>query len=184
MKILIIGNDIGHEIQKVQASDDDPLRIDKQRFEQTLRNLIADYRIEFIGEEFVFGSESAAQQLGLPWANIDMDDEMRKATGISKEQKQRNFVPRWIGDDAKSGLTSEGYQRQSDIEGWVTIERRLESDSIREDWMFDQVVAKSGAANSVLVICGIQHAEKLAEKFRRDSTNVVEVKSLEEQLLI
>jgi len=62
-------------------------------------------------------------------------------------------------------LLEEGYQRNVG-DGWVELEPRLPSDVAREQFMFDRVQEHAGDAHSILVICGIIHSEKLAERFR------------------
>jgi hypothetical protein len=114
------------------------------------------------------------KSLGPRWENIDMPMEGREAGGIAKEQKNRTPEPRYLGQDGSTELTDQGYQRELDS-GWVQIDRRVPSGEVREQWMFDKVMKEVRGAESVIVICGILHSKQLAERFRRDSRNLVEI---------
>jgi hypothetical protein len=173
MNILIIANRVGHEVQKPQCAEDDLAQL-KQKLEQILRRKVKERGVEFIGEEADFDSETIAERLGLPWANIDMPKAERESRGIAEEQKRRIRVPSYLGSDARTGLTTEGYQRDVGS-GWVELEPRLPSDTIREEYMFERVIKEAGDAQSITVICGILHSEELAKRFRRSGTNKVEV---------
>ena len=88
MKVLIIGNAVGHEVQK-EIVDHDSLADEKQRFRAFLEERILQHRAEFIAEETLPNTRTIANQLGIPWANIDMPQEIREALGIAKEQNSR-----------------------------------------------------------------------------------------------
>jgi len=175
MDTLILANRVGHEVQKLQCAEDDSVRRAlKQQFEELLKRRIRERGVQFIGEETAYDIDTTAQELGLSWANIDMPKAERKKRGIAEEQRRRNRIPSYLGDDATTKLTAEGYQRDVG-DGWVELEPRLPSDSIREDYMFDRVLGEAGYAQSIVVICGILHSEELAKRFRRNSANKVEV---------
>jgi hypothetical protein len=80
----------------------------------------------------------------------------------------------YLGEDASTGLTEDGHQKEVGG-GWVLIAHRVPSDEIREQYMFDKVMQEADGAESVLVICGISHSRQLAERFRQNASNVVEI---------
>src|SRR5258708_13498857 len=165
MYLLIIANAVGHEVQKaLRPLDAPPGARANRRFEELLKRKIAEHSVQFIGEEAEFGSETIAQRLGLAWANIDMPETERAARGISAEQSRRAPIPRYLGDDARTQLTEEGYQRIV-RDGWVELEPRLKSDEVREEYMLQRTMDEAGDAESILVICGIVHSAELADRF-------------------
>jgi hypothetical protein len=166
MRILVLANRVGHEIQRPVVQSGDTLEIQKKQFGELLRRKVEERQIQFIGEEasHKWGT-TTARTLGVRWENIDMPMEERERRGILEEQQQRNRVPSYLGDQAKTVLLEEGYQRDVG-NGWVELEVRLPSDVDREQFMFDRVQENIGDADSVLVICGIIHSEQMAERFR------------------
>lgn len=175
MRVLILANRVGHEVQKLHCAEDDSTRAGlKQQFEELLRRRIAERGVQFIGEEADFDFTTTAQSLGIPRANIDMPEAERVKRGIAEEQRRRIRVPSYLGSDARTGLTTEGYQRDLG-NGWVELEPRLPSDTIREEYMFDRVLEEAGNAQSIIVICGILHSEELAKRFRVNDSSTVEV---------
>jgi hypothetical protein len=175
MHILVLGNGSGHDTQSVQSADDTAAnKALKAEFEALLKRRIAERGVQFIGEEAKFGVRTIAQFLGPRRENIDMCVAEREARGIAEEQKGRTYEPRYLGEDACTQLTEDGYQRGVG-NGWVLITHRLPSDEIREQYMFDRVMQEVGDAESVLVVCGIAHSRQLAERFRHEAGNVVEI---------
>ncbi|MGD0569946.1 MAG: hypothetical protein ABSA78_16215 [Candidatus Sulfotelmatobacter sp.] len=175
MHVLIIANGSGHDTQSVQYADDSAAGKDlKAEFETLLKRRIAERGVQFIGEEAKSGVQTIAQFLGPRRENIDMCVAEREARGIAEEQRGRTTEPRYLGEDACSGLTEDGYQKEVG-NGWVLVTHRLPSDEVREQYMFDRVMQEVGDADSVLVVCGISHSRQLAEKFRHEAGNVVEI---------
>ncbi|MGB7641880.1 MAG: hypothetical protein WBL82_11395, partial [Terriglobales bacterium] len=146
----------------------------KAEYKVLLSSRIAERKVDFIGEEAKAGTRTIAQLLGHRTENIDMPDAEREAQGIAEEQRNRPCVPHYVGNDAKTELTAQGYQRNVG-NGWVQLEARIDSDKIREQYMFERVTQEIHDAQSVIVICGIIHSVQLAAIFRRDSDNDVEV---------
>jgi hypothetical protein len=170
-----LGNGSGHDTQGVQSADDAAAdKALKAGFEALLSRRIAERDVQFIGEEAKFGVRTIAQSLGPRRENIDMPMAEREARGIAEEQKCRACVPMYLGEDASTGLTEDGYQKEVGG-GWVLITHRVPSDEIREQYMFDKVMQEADGAESVLVICGISHSRQLAERFRQNASNVVEI---------
>ena len=56
--------------------------------------------------------------------------------------------------------------------GWVEIERRHCTDTVRDEFMFDRVIHGAGKVNSVLVLCGYNHVIQLMQKFREAGNDV------------
>lgn len=172
MKVLVLTNCVGHEIQCPVFDAADKLGAEKKQFGEMLRKTVEQQRVQFIGEEASYAWETTmARELGVCWKNIDMPLDERKRRGIFEEQQQRGCVPKYLGRDAKTKLLDEGYQ-QDVGDGWVQLQPRLPSDAIREQFMFDSVQQNAGGKDSVLVICGIMHGEKLAERFRQTGAAV------------
>src|ERR1700730_13921810 len=119
MHILVLGNGSGHDTQSVQSSDDSATgKALKAEFEALLRCRIAERGVQFIGEEAKFGVRTIAQFLGPRRENIDMCVAEREARGIAEEQKERTYEPRFLGEDACTQLTVDGYQKGVS-DGWV-----------------------------------------------------------------
>jgi hypothetical protein len=167
MTILILANRVGHEVQRLVLDDGDKLRAQKQDFGEMLRRRIEERGIQFIGEEASHRWDTTtARTLGVRWANIDMPMDERERRGIAEEQKKRIRVPSYVGDQARTVLLEDGYQRDVG-DGWVELEVRLPSDVTREQFMFDSLQENIGNADSILVICGIIHSNQLAERLRQ-----------------
>ena len=165
-RLLIVGNRVGHDIQRIVLNSSDKLKARKQEFREMMRKRIDERHTQFIGEEASYKWEgTTAQTLGVRWGNIDMPMDERERTGILEEQMQRPRVPSYLGDQARTTLLEEGYQRDVG-NGWVELEMRVPSDVIREQFMFDRIQENAGDADRIIVICGIIHSEKLSEKIR------------------
>jgi hypothetical protein len=175
VRILIIGNGVGHDVQEVHAADDDIVRrASKTEFEGLVRRRITERGVQFIGEEARFGVRTIAQSLGPRWANIDMPLAEREARSVAEEQRKRTPIPMYLGENAATGLTDEGYQRDLG-DGWVQIDHRVPSDEVREQYMFDKVMQGVRGTESVIVICGSLHSKQLGDRFQSDPGNAVEV---------
>jgi hypothetical protein len=173
VNVLVIGNGVGHEIQKLRV-ENDSLTVQKRRFENFLKQRITNRQVEFIAEEAYPNTETIGKHLGVSWANIDMPQEIREAKGIAEEQRSRGRTPQYLGNEATTKLDDDGYQ--IDLKnGWVEIEPRLASDDLREQYMYEQTILEAGSAKSIILICGIIHSNKLAERFRSINANSVEV---------
>jgi hypothetical protein len=171
-RLLIVGNRVGHDIQRIVLDSSDKLKAQKQEFREMLRKRIDERHTQFIGEEASYKWEgTTAQTLGVRWTNIDMPMDERERRGILEEQMQRRRVPSYLGDQARTVLLEEGYQRDVG-NGWAELEVRVPSDVIREQFMFDRVQENAGDADRIVVICGIIHSEKLAERFRDTGAQV------------
>jgi len=177
MKIAIIGNGIGHDFQS-NKTENDPLAHGKERFEDFIRQQVAENKPDFIGEEALQNADTIAKSLGFEWANIDMPVPIRDSLGIGDEQRNRPCYPKYVGDEAKSQLTEKGYEKLS-TDGWVTVQTRVPSDAVREQYMFDKVLEKSKGAQSIMIICGIAHSQALAKPFRDRYGDCVQVLVLE-----
>lgn len=177
MKILIIGNGVGHNVQLLRTQDD-PLDEPKRKFEIFLREQIAICGPNFIGEEALENEETIAGKLGYPWANIDMPAAVRESAGIAEEQLHRPRFPKFLDDEAKTQLTKDGYER--DVGGgWVDVEARVPSDTVREQYMVERIAQDGANATNVIVICGIAHSEVLREKLQEIHGDCVQVKRWE-----
>jgi hypothetical protein len=150
----------------------------KERFEALLRNTIAKYQSNFIGEEATHNQETIASSMGIPWENIDMSIPLRESCVIAEEQRSRPWYPKYVGPDAKPRFTGEGYEKLAGG-GWVTVQTRVASDAVREIYMFDRVVQESGGARSLMIICGIAHSQALAKLFREEYGDCVHIEPWE-----
>jgi hypothetical protein len=175
VQVLIIGNGAGHDAQSVPSFDDDTAgKALKTEFGALLKHRIEERGVQFIGEEAKFGIRTIAQLLGPRRENIDMPVEERGARGIAEDQRRRTHEPRYLGEDARTQLIEDCYQKEVG-DGWVLRTHRVPSDEIREQYMFDRVMQEAKDAERVLIICGILHSRQLAERFRQKPGNVVEI---------
>lgn len=166
-RVLVIGNCVGHEVQKVRTADDRHSEA-KDALKSLLMQRISERAVQFIGEETQYGHKTIAEALKTRkdgWINIDMPMPKREAEGIAEEQRNRGCIPSYVGVEARCQLTENGYE-QSVGDGWIQLIPRLPSDEIRERYMFNQVMDNFNKADSVLVLCGVLHSQKLASKFR------------------
>lgn len=168
--VVVVGNGVGHDVQYT-PSQNDPLLSKKRQFEEFIRKTVAEHAIQFIGEEALHGRDTIAGRLGPRWENIDMPEDLRKAQGISPA---RCAAPILLDEDAKTQLTNGGYQRDLG-NGVFSVEPRVASDEKRERYMFERVIQASKGMCRIMLICGINHSQKLAEMFRAESTSCVEV---------
>jgi len=148
MNIYIVG--IDHEIQLRDGWSVNS----HAEFEKLLREIIREHDITFIGDE-TFAQKNAiakevAKSLDILWEPIEMPVAMRAERGIAKEQKNRPFET-VVSDE---GVLTRRY-------------KRVPSDSIREDYMVERAIAKAGAAMSILILCGFNHAPDLHTRFAK-----------------
>jgi hypothetical protein len=167
MKVFILG--LAHG---VQTADGGCSAAQKSKYREFLSQLIRERSVEFIGEEQSPGRATIAgeiaKSLGIPWQPIDMSESEKKKLGVPKKSGNE---PRYLGADAYTQLTEEGYQANLG-DGWVDIERRHPTDNVRDDFMFDRVICGVGSVNSVLVLCGYNHLIQLKRKFREAGHDV------------
>lgn len=167
MKVFILG--LAHGIQK---NDGRCPAAQKLKYRKLLGQLIAERCVEFIGEEVSPGHDTIAGELagslGIGWEAIDMDESGKKKLGVPTIW---GTEPKYLGADACTQLTEEGYQRDLG-NGCVEIERRHETDKVRDDFMFDRVIRSANDVKSVLVLCGYNHLIQLKQKFRADGHDV------------
>lgn len=161
-------------MQEAQAADDDAIpRALKTEFESLLTFRIAERRVQFIGEEAIWGLNSCS---GARTSSREYRHAYGRKGGEGHrgEQKNRDWEPTYLGEDAKTELTEQFYQEQ-DRDGWLVRTYRLPSDEAREEYMVERVMQEVKGADSIIVVCGILHREQLAERLRRDPSNVVDV---------
>ena len=165
-RVLIIGNCVSHEVQKVRTANDGHAKA-KDVLKSLLVQRITERTVRFIGEEAQYGHETIAETLKTRkdgWINMDMPMQERDAAGIAEEQRDRGCIPRYVGEEARCQLTENGYE-QSVGNGWIQLIPRLPSDEIREQYMFDRVVENFNSVDSILLLCGVLHSQALAAKF-------------------
>jgi hypothetical protein len=105
--------------------------------------------------------EAIASQLtnrndpAIPWFNIVMTEDQRKAAGIFDALRNRPGRPEWLNpmDDAP-----------------IYIEDRIPADDIREDFFATEILSTSVGPGLVLVILGDMHAAAMAEKATHKGT--------------
>jgi hypothetical protein len=156
VNILILG--VNHQIQRPFGSSDPKavafVRQQKEQFVQLLRDEIRQRRIQFVGEEANHLEESIAKAVcaeeGCVYANIEMEPDERKSRGIPRDYNESKTLP----------------QAEKD---------RLNRE--REDFMRDSVHYGASGASTVLVICGHNHSESLANDFRSQG-HAVEIDDL------
>jgi hypothetical protein len=160
MKVVILG--LAHA---VQTTDGTCSVVQKAEYRKLLSQLVAERSVEFIGEEQSPGHPTIAGELanslGVRWEPIDMSESEKESRGVPKKWF---VVPRYLGAEARTCLTEEGYQRDLG-NGWVEIEPRHESDKMRDEFMFNHVICGAGNAKRVLVLCGYNHLLQLKQKF-------------------
>jgi hypothetical protein len=117
-----------------------------------LRDEIEKHGVKEIFEEAPQTKKSIAYRLSLengfqlPWHNIDMDSDQRRAAGIWDALQNRPSRP--------------------DDDMLRSIERRIPEDTIREDFLVEQILHKYNYADSVLIVLGDMHVQAVAEKLR------------------
>jgi hypothetical protein len=147
MKVLIIG--LNHQIQadivRSMGPDIEQLeREQKDKFTQTIHRVIQQEKAQFVGEEGEHGvpliAERVAQQLGCKHANVEM---------APAERRQRGIPPDY------SDLNRPYSQEQRD--GWNTK---------REQYIVQSAIFGAGTSDKVIILCGRDHTDSLATRFR------------------
>jgi hypothetical protein len=152
MKIYVLG--IDHEIQ---TFDGRRTQEEKANFEGLVRALVAEHRIEFIGDETYAEKDaiakSVANSLGIHWEPIEMTKEVRRELGIEHEQANRplEMIP-----------TIEGVQ--------LGKEKRVASGIIREAYMVGRTLTSAAEFGNILILCGFIHADELRKRFEIEAT--------------
>lgn len=162
MRVLLVG--VNHQIQPAQImsmSTNGSLEAfeqdQKERFGQLLRDYIRDRGVQFVGEEARYGQETIAQRVcqqeRCRYANIDM---------TPQERESHNCPPGYNEDPG------------------VPQAEKTRCNQEREEHMSGRVLAESGSAASVLVICGRLHAEAIAARLIQPGHSV-EIVDLQNQ---
>lgn len=152
MNVLIIS--VSHPLQLLEVeTDSELLRASKARLRAMLEERFAAGAVAAIFEECSFTKESIAAQLAagrnpnkVPWHNICMTVEERKAAGIYDALNNRPGHP----DDNME----------------YTIEERIPADEIREDYFAEHILAAEPAQGDILVLVGDMHVEPVARRLR------------------
>jgi hypothetical protein len=147
VNLLIVG--LNHTIQprEIRSWGDDIERLEtaqKEEFGKTLSEIIQKRQVEFVGEEAEHGAESiaafAAHSLGARYANIDMPADERYRRGIPRDYTNK-VRPYSAGQRAEWNREREGY-------------------------MVETALAGAGEADSILILCGREHTDSIAARFR------------------
>lgn len=161
MKVLIIG--LNHQIQPENIRSIGPgieqlEREQKDAFAQTIRDFIQAENAQFVGEEAEHGTsliaEVEARRLGCNHVNIEMTPAERAKRGIPPDYT-----------DPSRPYTKE--QR----EGW---------NSEREKHMVQSAISGAGTSERIIILCGRDHSNALAERFR-ELEHDVESSDLDEE---
>lgn len=167
MHAMILGAD--HEIQKAEAWRSREM---KAAYRGLLTRLIERHGVEFICEEASLECETVGAQLSkemklrFEWKNIDMPKDVRIETGIDEEQMNRSEPDREEGI-VESHFAEDGSLYLDMRDGKThKFYRRVPSDSVKEDYFFQQAIRGAGDAQSVLLVCGNLHFEEMAKRFR------------------
>lgn len=118
----------------------------KDYFYRFLEAQIREHGICFVGEEIGQGEETLpgdlAQLGGCGYANIDMP----------LEERERRGIPHNYSVDGAP-------YSAADIDAWHRI---------REIWMVRRTLERAGECQSILVVCGRCHQNRLADLFREE----------------
>jgi hypothetical protein len=123
-------------------------------FEKPLREIVREQGVTFIGDETFPERKAIAREIANPpnivWEPIEMPKATRIELGMADEQKDRPFE----GDISDEGVPTRRY-------------KRVPSDAIRENYMVNCAITKAGAAKSILILCGFNHAAELRTQFAK-----------------
>jgi hypothetical protein len=136
LNFIVVGTD--HRFQENNPELEAILQsLARSRFIVPLRALAEEY-LQWFGAESV--AQRLANQLQIPWFNIDMTASERSEAGILEAQSSRPgmFQP--------------------------NITYRIPSDDVREEAWVERLVMN--ASGTTIVICGYLHFESLAKKLR------------------
>jgi hypothetical protein len=156
MDILIIS--IDHSLQLIETETDSAsLRIQKSTLLEMLQTFLREKRIAHIFEESDIAAITIAQRLSaknqpfIPWTNIVMTEEERKAAGIFDALRLRPGHPDF--HDLQDGMPT-----------W--IEHRISEDEVRENFFINQILQAKGANGIILALLGNMHVMPVAEKLQ------------------
>jgi hypothetical protein len=163
MQILIIG--INHQIQPVQiksASSDGKAeefeRDQKERFGALLRTEIQKRGVQLVAEEALHGEETVTGRVcqieKCKYANVEMTPEERASRNIPAGYNED--IPN-LSEDEKERCNRE-----------------------REEHVVTKTLAAAGDANSVIMVCGRFHTNRLATLFH-DRGHTVQTTDLQNQ---
>lgn len=153
MNVFVVG--LNHQIQQrtIRSYGEEIVRLEtdqKVQFANVLERIIRERHVQFVGEEAEHGVEAiagrVASDLGSRYANIEMPPAERERRSIPRDYTKK--------DSPYSAEQKLVWQRQ------------------REDHMFERAFAEAGEAESVLILCGREHTEPLAERFRQAGHSV------------
>src|SRR6185437_5894287 len=151
MNVTILS--ITHPLQLLEdPADAEDLQASKAQLRAIVEAQFAKGPVGAIFEECSFTKESIAAELarahdpGVPWHNICMTVDERKAAGIYDALRNRPGHP----DDNME----------------YTIEERIPEDELREEYFVEQISAAEHVAGAVLVLVGDMHAEPVANRLR------------------
>ena len=142
--ILVVGCDHGIQYGEDPLCDTPAKTQQKARFAGLVDGMIKDNEIEFVGEEWGLEERSAAHVIAesssqVLWANIN--------TSFAELAEMR--IPNDYAD------------------GHYTAEQKAEWNRQREQVMIRKLLEHRGTANRMVVVCGFDHMEALAESLRR-----------------
>jgi hypothetical protein len=127
---------------------------------ELLKSYLASHKVAAILEEWSRTEMTIAHQLScqnepaIPWQNIDMTDDERRAAGIFNVQWYRPGHPDWSEMPPS----------------W--IQDRIPSDEVREDFFVSRILESNDSNGKVLVLLGNMHVTPVAEKLRAMGHNV------------
>jgi hypothetical protein len=150
---ILIVSVLDHKSQFVETETDSAqLRAQKVALREPLESHLAEHKITAINEEWSRAEMTIAHQVAsrnepaIPWHNIDMTDDERRAAGIFDAQRNRpghadwsDMPPSWIRD-------------------------RIPSDEVREGFFVNRILEANASDGKVLVLLGNMHATQVAEK--------------------
>jgi len=123
-----------------------------------LEDLIRNSHVDLIAEEAYRLPTTVAQRLacrqGMPWVDIDMNEEERQRAGIYEESKKGSVAP-LIEDGQTVGVVGR-YLNQVE--------------EVRENYWVSRILAQK--VGSALVVCGSLHLDPLANKLRQRGCTV------------
>jgi hypothetical protein len=156
MKVIIIS--IEHPLQLMEEQTDSiSLRASRAHLRKILEEQLAS--VSNIFEECHPKRKSIAAQLAsdhdppIPWQNISMPEEKRKAKGIYEALQQRPGRP----DDTYT----------------FTIEVRIPADEQLEEYFEVSILTADGAEGDVIVLLGDMHVQPVADRLRSKGHDVV-----------
>jgi hypothetical protein len=152
MTVVIIS--IDHYLQLLEAAtDSEALHASKAALRKLIQTRLAQGQVEIIFEESSPTKPTIALQLAsqgdppIPWQNIVMTEDERRAVGIFEALRNRPGTPVWDDDG---------------MDYW--IERRIPEDEVREAFFVEQILGASDKPGEVLVLLGDMHVHPVAER--------------------